>query len=157
MLSFCMRILMIIFFMLPAASGLMAQKSDLFTYDRQEVNSAMEQINELTTQPGFLYYLRDTAKVDTTSNLGYFFIGFIPGCLVPPAGCFVLSFLFQFYNYQQLQPIIGGILGWIVPAVIVGIGSRDWKKFGYTGLGGFVGAGASVISIYLFVDFMGGW
>ena len=71
--------------------ALPAQNSDKFAYDRQEVNYAMEQINELTAQPGFLYYLRDTAKVDTTSNLGYFFIGFIPGCLVPPAGCFVLN------------------------------------------------------------------
>lgn len=157
MLSIYWRILTVVFLMPSAGLSLMAQKSDLFTYDRQEVNSAMEQINESTAQPGFLHYLGDTTKVDQTSNFGYFLIGFIPGCLAPPAGCFVLSFLFNSYNYQQLQPIIGGTLGWIVPAGIVGIGSRDWKKVGYTSLGGFVGAGVSVISIYLLVDFMGGW
>jgi len=135
----------------------MAQMSGMFTYDRQAVNSAMEQINESTVQTGSLYYLRDTTKIDKTGNLGYFLIGAIPGCLAPPAGCLVLGILFNYNNYQQLQPIIGGIIGWIVPAGIVGIGSRDWEKVGYTSLGGFVGAAVSVISIFLLVDYIGGW
>jgi hypothetical protein len=106
---------------LAACSGmLLGQKSQYFTYDRERIDREMAMITEATVNPGsFDLMAGDSVKARETPNLAFYLIGLGSGCLGTFAGFYIGSVV----NAPYLG-YVGGGLGILVPALIVGLRSH---------------------------------
>lgn len=121
------------------SGALTAQKSTYFNYNRDSVNTAMEQITESTASPEpFFITARDSSN---TKPLGIPFsltIGFLSGCIVTTGGC-LIGFLISDIEAAKIGLIIGSVLGSVLPPVVVYSNTKSPKDAGFTVLGGVAG------------------
>ena len=99
---------------------LMAQKSQYFTYDRDRIDREMAMITEATVKLGsFDLIAGDSVKAKEIPNQAFYLIGLGSGCLGTIAGFYLGSVV----NVPYLG-YVGGGLGILVPALIVGLRSH---------------------------------
>lgn len=119
--------------------GLKAQKSDLFTYDRDRVGTIMEQINKTTATPGeFNILIPDTSQTQSKINPRFFFIGMASACLVVPLPIILLLNI-ESTASTTLAVLTTITLGMVVPTGIVGLKTHDLRKTSLTFIGSLTG------------------
>jgi hypothetical protein len=106
---------------LASVTGMLtAQKSRLFTYDREKVDREMAMITEATVTPvSFGLMAGDSAKARVIPSQAFYLIGIGSGCLGTVAGFYI--------GYAVNAPYlayVGGGLGILVPALVVGLRSH---------------------------------
>ena len=133
--------------LLSCSAGVVAQKSDYFTYDREHIGSSMELINEESSNAVALPFHSDTTQAELKkTRCRYFLTGMIPGIIFSTAAG-VLPYLFEAAD-NILIPTTVCAIGVVLPPVIIGFRTRDRDSISHTCLGSFFGAGA-VLAVFL--------
>lgn len=116
----CKKTLGLIITLAACTGMLMAQKSQYFTYDREGIDREMAMITEETASlDSFGLTAGDSAKARKIPTEAYYLIGLGSGCLGVVAG----GYIGYAVNVPYLA-YVGGGLGILVPALIVGLRSR---------------------------------
>lgn len=119
--------------------ALTAQQASQFTYDQIRVNGMMEQIDESTTAgQAFLLLAADTAAGKKQDHLGDFFIGFLPGMIMPGVGCLIGGAIGT-ETASIISIFSGSLIGLVGPPLIMGLKTHDRDKVLYSGAGSLTG------------------
>ncbi len=141
MLKFILLIV-VIPFLIPAPVG-HAQKSDLFSYDKEKVSSIMDQITEANTITGTSFAPKaDSVLYNVVSDAGLVFIGIASG-FAGIAGGFLIG-LKLVPSGSAVTALIGGVLGIVVPALITDSRSQHSGRTRNVVFGSCIGEGMTV-------------
>ena len=129
--------------------GAMAQGSRYFNYDRDQVSSAMEGINESTvTSAGS--GLNVLFSADTTvSRKKYFWYGVLGGgigCVAGVGSAYLFGEVLDLGTTAGwVGMATGAVLGTVIPAAVIGCKTRDPKSSGAAVLGSLTTLGVSAL------------
>ena len=131
-----MKKILILAALLAFTGGIRAQKSNYFIYDRIVMDSVMEQVTETSAQPvPFLEGDQTSMRQLQTSGFLCFILGVFSGCLLPAGGQYLGSQL----GHPTIGFIIGGVVGVVLPSVLILSQTKDEEMMAFTGLGGLAG------------------
>ncbi len=141
---------------LMCTAGLMAQKSQYFTYDRPAVDAAIGSINETNSTAAAILFPADTTEKKTMGGFGAFVWGYVPGCLGSLGGALIGLALGGSSTADGiiLGYAIGSAVGLIVPPILVMASSKKGGNCALAGLGGVLGiattTGVGALAAYYF-------
>lgn len=125
------------------------QTSELFSYNIDQVNNLMEEVNELNcTTNTFILPLPDGAPADGRGRM--FFAGMAGGCLGSVGGLFAGALAEWVWDKAGIPvAVAGSVLGVLWPTLHTHFTTHDCKQTQTAALGGVAGVVIGLGSIYL--------
>lgn len=140
--------------------GALAQGSRYFEYDRDQVSSIMEMINESTVSPGGSELNALFLSDSTGSRKKYFWYGVLGGglgCVAGVGSAYLFGEVLGLGTTAAWVGIAAGaILGTVIPLAIIGHRTHDAKSSGTAVLGSVTALGVSALLLVALFAIGGG-